>query len=86
MIKYNMTMPLPGATTVGAFGGWMAGGGHHFLSSLYGNGADQVLEFKVVTADGRYRTVTPFQNGDLYYAMLGGGGSKSEAADLKKTC
>ncbi|KAK0620740.1 FAD binding domain-containing protein [Immersiella caudata] len=75
MGTYNMTMPLPGGETVGVFGGWTAGGGHHFLSSLYGNGADQVLEFKVVTADGRYRTVTPFQNGDLYFAMLGGGGS-----------
>ncbi|KAK4454491.1 hypothetical protein QBC34DRAFT_343125 [Podospora aff. communis PSN243] len=75
MGTYNMTMPLPGGETVGVYGGWTAGGGHHFLSSLYGNGADQVLEFKVVTADGRYRTVTPFQNGDLYFAMLGGGGS-----------
>ncbi|KAK0641799.1 FAD binding domain-containing protein, partial [Cercophora newfieldiana] len=74
MGKYNMTMPLPGGDTVGVFGGWTQGGGHHFLSSLYGNGADQVLEFKVVTADGRYRTVTPHQNGDLFFAMLGGGG------------
>ena len=76
MGKHNMTMPVPGGDTVGLFGGWIAGGGHHFLSSMYGQGADQVLEFKVVTADGRYRTVTPFQNGDLFFAMLGGGGGK----------
>lgn len=75
MGAYNMTMVVPGGDTVGAYGGWTAGGGHNFLSSSYGNGADQVLEFKVVTADGKYRTVTPHQNADLFFAMLGGGGS-----------
>ncbi|KAK1758945.1 hypothetical protein QBC47DRAFT_436313 [Echria macrotheca] len=75
MGKYNTTMVTPGGDTVGVVGGFIAGGGHHLLSSLYGHGADQVLEFQVVTADGHYRTVTPHQNADLYFAMLGGGGS-----------
>lgn len=76
MGKNNMTMVTPGGDTVGVVGGFLGGGGHHFLASVYGTGADQVLEFKVVTADGRYRTVTPHQNADLFFAMLGGGGSK----------
>ncbi|KAK3312311.1 FAD binding domain-containing protein [Apodospora peruviana] len=75
MDKYNMTMVVPGGDTVGAFGGWIAGGGHNSLSSSYGHGADQILAFQVVTADGKYRAVTPHQNADLFFAMLGGGGS-----------
>lgn len=74
MDKYNMTMILPGGDTVGVFGGFIAGGGHNFLSSAYGHGADQILAFQVVTADGKYRSVTPHQNADLFFAMLGGGG------------
>jgi FAD/FMN-containing dehydrogenase len=76
MNTYNMTMPVAGGETVGIYGGWTAGGGHNALSSVYGHGADQILAFQVVTADGRYRTVTPEENGDLFFAMLGGGGSK----------
>ncbi len=76
MNKYNMTVEVPGGETVGAFGGWIAGGGHNLLSSLYGHGADQVLAFQVVTADGRYHSVTPEKNADLFYAMLGGGGGQ----------
>ena len=74
--QYNMTLNVPGGDTVGTYGGFTAGGGHNFLSSVYGHGADQVLSFRVVTADGRYRSVSPTENRDLYHAMLGGGGSK----------
>ncbi|KAL2015998.1 hypothetical protein VTK56DRAFT_4466 [Thermocarpiscus australiensis] len=52
MVKYNMTMMVPGGDTVGAYGGWTAGGGHNFLSSAFGHGADQILAFQAVTADG----------------------------------
>ncbi|KAK3323188.1 hypothetical protein B0T19DRAFT_485619 [Cercophora scortea] len=75
MDKYNITMVVPGGDTVGAYGGWIAGGGHNSLSSYYGHGSDQVLAFQVVTADGKYRSVSPHQNADLFFAMLGGGGS-----------
>jgi FAD/FMN-containing dehydrogenase len=85
MDKYNVTIEIPGGETVGAFGGWIAGGGHNFLSSIYGHGADQVLAFQVVTADGRYRLVTPEENGDLYYAMLGGGGSESLRSEISSS-
>ncbi|KAK3934049.1 hypothetical protein QBC46DRAFT_429343 [Diplogelasinospora grovesii] len=75
MATYNMTMVVPGGDTVGAYGGWSAGGGHNSLSSYYGLGSDSVLSFQVVTADGQYRSVSPYQNADLFFAMLGGGGS-----------
>lgn len=41
---------------------------------LHGMGADQVLEMQVVTADGRFLTVSEDHHSDLYWAMLGGGG------------
>lgn len=41
---------------------------------LHGMGADQVLEMQVVTADGRFITVSEDNHPDLYWAMLGGGG------------
>ncbi|KAI1089844.1 FAD-binding domain-containing protein [Rostrohypoxylon terebratum] len=75
MDKYNVTFVVAGSYTVGAYGGWMAGGGHSALASKYGLGADQVLSLQVVTADGRFVTADPEQNTDLFYALRGGGGS-----------
>jgi FAD/FMN-containing dehydrogenase len=54
-------------------GGYTQGGGHGPLDASYGLGADQVLEFEVVTTDGKHRTVSPTQNEDLYWALAGGG-------------
>ncbi len=59
--------------TVGIAGGYSQGGGHSMLSSMYGLGADNVLEWEVVTVDGRHLVATPTQNSDLYWAMSGGG-------------
>lgn len=36
--------------------------------------ADQVLEWEVVTADGKHLIATPVENQDLYWALSGGGG------------
>ncbi|KAF7176450.1 hypothetical protein CNMCM7691_002768 [Aspergillus felis] len=60
--------------TVGIVGGYTQGGGHSILSSSYGVSADNVLEWEVVTVDGRHLTATPTQNADLYWALSGGGG------------
>ncbi|KAJ8063556.1 hypothetical protein OCU04_007428 [Sclerotinia nivalis] len=59
--------------TVGLAGGWLPGGGHGPLTSAYGLGADNALEFEVVTANGSLLTATPTQNEDLYWALSGGG-------------
>jgi FAD/FMN-containing dehydrogenase len=37
-------------------------------------GADQALEWEVVTANGTLVTATPTKNSDLYWALSGGGG------------
>lgn len=59
--------------SVGIAGGFSQGGGHSLLTSAYGMGADQVLEWEVVTADGKHLTASPEKNSDLYWALSGGG-------------
>ena len=66
--------------TVGISGGWAQGGGHSLLSSSYGMGADNVLEWEVVTVDGQHLTATPEKNSKLYWAMSGGGGGNYAVA------
>ena len=60
--------------TVGLAGGYTQGGGHSALSSVYGLGADQTLEWEVVTANGTHVTASTNENSDLYWALSGGGG------------
>ena len=61
--------------SVGVAGGWTQGGGHGPLASRFGLGADQALEWEVVTAGGEYVVATPTNNySDLYWALSGGGG------------
>lgn len=72
--KANLTV-VGGADPHVGIGGWMQGAGHGPLSSLYGLGADQVLELEVVTADGESRVINPHSQSDLFWAMRGGGPS-----------
>ncbi|KAJ0133634.1 Uncharacterized protein HZ326_23303 [Fusarium oxysporum f. sp. albedinis] len=51
--------------TVG-LAGFTLGGGHSALSTSYGLGADQALEFEVVTAAGRIVRASSRENSDLY--------------------
>ncbi|KAI5840912.1 FAD binding domain-containing protein [Tricharina praecox] len=60
--------------SVGFAGGYVAGGGHSPLTSRYGMAADQVLEMTVVTADGVVRRCARDENGELFWALRGGGG------------
>ncbi|KAH8824318.1 FAD-binding domain-containing protein [Flagelloscypha sp. PMI_526] len=70
----NLTVVGGYHETVGASGGWMMGGGHSILSTVYGLGVDRVVQIKIVTPDGQYRTANRFQNKDLFWALRGGGG------------
>ncbi|KAH6628195.1 hypothetical protein F5144DRAFT_654272 [Chaetomium tenue] len=58
--------------TVG-LAGFTMGAGHSSLSSSFGLGADQVLSYEVVTANGLLVTASPTENSDLYWALSGGG-------------
>ncbi|KAF9913686.1 hypothetical protein BX616_009742 [Lobosporangium transversale] len=73
--KHNVTVVGAGHATVGTSGGFCQGGGHGPLSPRYGLCVDNVLQFKVVTADGKTRTANAYRNKDLFWALRGGGGS-----------
>jgi len=60
--------------SVGWAGGYLAGGGHSPMSTIYGLAADQILALEVVTASGRFLTVTEASQPDLFWALRGGGG------------
>ena len=55
--------------------GWLTGGGHGYLSTTYGMGADNLLEASIVTPNGTLLTANPCQNSDIFFATRGGGGS-----------
>lgn len=73
--EHNVTVVGGEGQTVGVMGGYILGGGHSPLSSLYGIAADQVLSMEVVTADGRFVTASETSSPDLFWALRGGGGS-----------
>jgi hypothetical protein len=60
--------------SVSLAGGWSQTAGHAWLSSEFGLGADNILEYKVITADGNLTIANAVSNPDLFWAMRGGGG------------
>jgi hypothetical protein len=58
-----------GAGTLGV----LLGGGYGNLLGQVGYGVDSILELRVVTADGVFRTVNATQERDLFWAMRGAG-------------
>ncbi|KAE8228392.1 hypothetical protein CF326_g6679 [Tilletia indica] len=70
--KFSITHGAVG--TVGVAGGFALGGGHGPLGPSHGLAVDNILQFKVVTADGRFRIANKCQNSDLFWALRGGGG------------
>jgi FAD/FMN-containing dehydrogenase len=50
------------------------GGGLSFGSRHLGLGADNVVEFKVVLANGTAITADEYENPDMFWALRGGGG------------
>ncbi|KAI1271764.1 FAD-binding domain-containing protein [Xylaria sp. FL0933] len=59
--------------SVGITGGFVQSGGYGPLTASYGLAADNVLEFEVVTVDGRHLVASPTENSDLYWALSGSG-------------
>ncbi|KAB2575366.1 FAD-linked oxidoreductase ZEB1 [Lasiodiplodia theobromae] len=55
--------------------GWAMGGGHGYMTSTYGMGADNIIEANLVTLEGHLITANECQNPDIYWAIRGGGGN-----------
>ena len=72
--KAGYRADLASCGLTGVVGGYLQGGGQGQLMSAYGMPADQVLEWEVVTPEGKHLIATPEKNTDLYWAISGGGG------------
>jgi len=75
--------PLNGSSPLVGVVGYTLGGGLGPLGRQYGYAADHVTRFRIVTADGRHRTVTPEADADLFWAVRGGKGNFGVVTDLE---
>ena len=55
-------------------GGFMQGGGYGFTSVTYGMHCDNVIDFRMMLADGQIVTASATENADLWWAVRGGTG------------
>lgn len=60
-------------TGVGVGGFLLGGGGYSYLVNQFGLAADSILQFDMVSPDGRLLTVSAESDPDLFFAVKGGG-------------
>ncbi|PSN71419.1 FAD binding domain protein [Corynespora cassiicola Philippines] len=73
LAKYNAATVGGTFDTVGIVG-WATSGGHGWLTSSYGMGADNIFEVEIVTPTGEILVANECQNTELFWATRGGGG------------
>ena len=72
--EYGLGLSTGDAPTVGV-GGLTLGGGIGFMVRKYGLTIDSLLSADIVTANGRFLTVSADEHPDLFWALRGGGGN-----------
>lgn len=70
--KFGLTTTTGNAWNVG-LAGQILHGGHGVLERKCGMGVDNIIQIKVVTADGQIVTCSEKENSDLFWAMRGAG-------------
>lgn len=68
-------IPVSGSSPGVGVVGYTLGGGFGILSRKYGLAVESVHSFRLVTPDGEIIRVSESENGDLFWSILGGGGS-----------
>ncbi|HSP40625.1 MAG TPA: FAD-binding oxidoreductase, partial [Gillisia sp.] len=72
--KYSLAIPTGTVSSIG-IGGLTLGGGSGYLSRKFGLTLDSLISAEIVTADGKIVTANESENGDLFWAIRGGGGN-----------
>lgn len=68
-------VPISGSSPGVGVVGYTIGGGFGLLSRKHGLASDTVLSFRIVLSSGEAVSASPSENADLFWAVLGGGGS-----------
>ncbi|KAJ8133219.1 hypothetical protein O1611_g404 [Lasiodiplodia mahajangana] len=71
--ELNLAVVGGGSSDVGLVG-WSTGGGHGWLTSEFGMGADSIIQAEVVLPSGDLVVANECQHSDLFWALRGGGG------------
>jgi FAD/FMN-containing dehydrogenase len=71
--SYTHFMPATGSCPCAGMLGPMLGGGHSILQGYYGTLADNLIEARVVLAEGDAITVSANSNVDMFWALRGAG-------------